>query len=87
MGRHTWALSDDWNTCTRCDQKLKHSVCMCCGAGTKGVCWKYPKCKGWAIGTNKGGSIHPKSSDFEFPKMFPDCEHVIAEKKAREAGW
>ena len=45
MGRHTLALSDDWSTCTRCNQKLERDVCMCCGVGCKGVCWKYLKCK------------------------------------------
>jgi len=87
MGRHTMALSDDWNTCTRCNQKLEHDVCMCCGAGCKGVCWKYPKCMGWAIGTNKGCDKHLKKTDVKFPKDFSECEHIIAEKKASEAGW
>lgn len=87
MGRHTMNLSDDWDACTRCNQKLEHGVCMCCGSGFKSVCYKYPKCKGWALGDNEGCDKHLKKGDKKFPKDFPKCEHIIAEEKAKDAGW
>ena len=93
MGRHTIALSNDWSTCTRCNQKLEHGVCMCCGAGGKSVCKecmdteKKGKDWGWTIGDNKGCDEHLKKTDFKFPKDFPKCKHILAEEKARHAGW
>ncbi len=93
MGRHTINLSDDWSTCTKCNQKLEHGVCMCCGAGSKSICKKCMdtnkkgKDWGWAIGDNVGCDDHLKKTDFRFPKDFPKCEHIIAEEKARLAGW
>ena len=93
MGRHTWLLSNDWSTCTRCNEKLDHNVCNCCGAGSKHVCEfciKFNK-KGnqwnWAIGDNRGCDEHLQIGDVFFPPEYPDCEHIIAEKKAREVGW
>lgn len=93
MGRHTMALSDDWSACTRCNQKLEHGVCMCCGSGFKHVCGicmkknKKSKPWGWAIGDNNGCDDHLQKGDVKFPKKFQKCKHVIAEEKARQAGW
>lgn len=94
MGRHTYALSDDWESCTRCNLKLDHGVCNCCGSGFKhvcGICMDSKKKKGvrwgWALGNNKGCDEHLQKDDVMFPPEYPDCEHVIAEKKAREVGW
>lgn len=90
MGRHTVHLSEDWSRCTRCDQDLENGVRMCCGSGSKHVCSKCMKTKkrgkdwGWAIGTNKYCDEHLAKTDFKFPKEFPDCEHILAEKKKRD---
>lgn len=82
MGRHTVMLSDDWSTCTKCNQKLEHGVCMCCGAGTKGICTfcmkqksKKGKDLGWRIGDNKGCDEHLQKGDVKFPMEF-NCIHV-----------
>jgi hypothetical protein len=91
MGRHTFNLSDDWSACGRCKQKLNRGVCMCCGSGFTHVCSICIKTKkgkwNMAIGDNKGCDKHLQKGDIRFPKEFPKCEHVIAEEKARIAGW
>lgn len=84
MGRHVYHLSHNEGKkphCERCDKDLKHEVCLCCGSGSVHVCRKYPKCGEWALGTNRGCDKHLAKTDYKFPKEFPDCEHVKAEKK------
>lgn len=76
-------ISDDGSTCTLCNQKLDlhFRTCLCCGQGHVHTCWKYPKCKGWAIGDNRGCDTHPKRGDRKAPKEFPDCIHKIERNK------
>lgn len=76
MGRHTTNLSD-WEHCGLCDKDLERGVCMCCGTGYKSVCYMYMKgkCKGWAIGHNKGCDEHLQKGDIKFPMEFT-CPHV-----------
>lgn len=81
MGRHTMSLSGDGSTCTKCNQKLEHGVCMCCGSGWKhicGFCMRIKKRKGkewgWALGDNKGCDEHLQKGDIKFPMEF-HCHH------------
>ena len=80
MGRHTMSLSNDYETCTKCNLKLDHNVCNCCGAGFKhtcGICIQTRKGKntkpwGWALGTNKGCDDHLQINDIMFPPEYPE---------------
>ena len=95
MGRHTMSLSDDWSACTKCNMKLDHGVCNCCGCGFSHVCSicmqtkKGKNSKPWnmALGDNVGCDEHLQIDDVFFPPEYPKCEHIIAEEKAKEAGW